>query len=109
MMEITAERIVQLFEEDLRARKRLAELLISEPDIRLAVINAVLGDVATKQDIAELRRSLEAKIEREIERVEKEIERLEREIDRLYRLVMISVLGILVSIATTVLVRVLLP
>ena len=108
-MEITAERIVQLFEEDLRARKRLAELLISEPDIRLAVINAVLRDVATKQDIAELRRSLEAKIEREIERVEKEIDRLEREIDRLYRLVMISVLGILVSVATTVLVRVLLP
>ena len=107
-MEITAERIVQLFEEDLRARKRLAELLISEPDIRLAIINAVLRDVATKQDIAELRRSLEAKIEREIERVEREIERLEREIDRLYRLVMISVLGILVSIATTVLVRVLL-
>ena len=115
-MEITAERIVQLFEEDLRARKRLAELLASEPDIRLVVINAVLRDVATKQDIAELRRSLEAKIEREIgriereiERVEKEIDRLEREIDRLYRLVMISVLGILVSIATTVLVRVLLP
>ena len=102
MMEITAERIVQLFEEDLRARKRLAELLISEPDIRLTVINAVLRDVATKQDIAELRRSLEAKIEREIGRIE-------REIDRLYRLVMISVLGILVSIATTVLVRVLLP
>ena len=116
LMEITAERIVQLFEEDLRARKRLAELLISEPDIRLAIINAVLRDVATKQDIAELRRSLEAKIEREIgriereiERVEKEIDRLEREIDRLYRLVMISVLGILVSVATTVLVRVLLP
>ena len=62
----------------------------------------MLGDVATKQDIAELRRSLEAKIEREIGRIE-------REIDRLYRLVMISVLGILVSIATTVLVRVLLP
>ena len=76
---------------------------------RLVVINAVLRDVATKQDIAELRRSLEAKIEREIERVEREIERLEREIDRLYRLVMISVLGVLVSVATTVLVRVLLP
>ena len=94
-MEITAERIVQLLEEDLRARKRLAELLASEPDIRLAIINAVLRDVATRQDIAELRRSLEAKIEREI--------------DRLYKLVMISVVGILVSVPTTVLVRVLLP
>ena len=101
-MEIAAERIVRLFEEDLRARRRLAELLASEPDIRLAIINAVLRDVATRQDIAELRRSLEAKIEREIDRIE-------REIDRLYKLVMISVVGILVSVATTVLVRVLLP
>ena len=108
-MEITAERIVRLLEEDLRARRRLAELLASEPDIRLAIINAVLRDVATRQDIAELRRSLEAKIEREVGRIEREIDRVEREIDRLYKLVMISVVGILVSVPTTVLVRVLLP
>ncbi len=52
----TAEDIVKLFEEDVRSRKRLAELLISEPDIRLAMINAVLRDVATKDDIETLRR-----------------------------------------------------
>ena len=110
-MGITAEEIVELFEKDVRARKRFAELLVVEPDIRLAIINAVLRDVATKhdikdmatkQDIAELRKALEAKIEREINR-------LEREIDGLFKLVLVSVLGILVSITTTILVRVLLP
>jgi phage shock protein A len=54
----TAEDIVKLFEEDVRSRKRLAELLISEPDIRLAMINAVLRDVATKDDIETLRREV---------------------------------------------------
>jgi hypothetical protein len=39
----------------------------------------------------------------------REIDALAREIDRLYRLVMVSVLGILISVATTILVRVLLP
>ncbi|ADM27531.1 conserved hypothetical protein [Ignisphaera aggregans DSM 17230] len=54
-MAITAEAIVELFEKDVRARKRLAELLVSEPDIRLAIINAVLRDVATKSDIERIR------------------------------------------------------
>jgi len=52
---ITAEAIVELFERDVRARKRLAELLVSEPDVRLAIINAVLRDVATKNDIERIR------------------------------------------------------
>jgi len=125
MMSITADDIVKLFEEDVKARKRMAELLVVEPDIRLAIINAMLRDVATKhdikdmatkQDIAELRRelmelrkALEAKIEREINRLEREIDGLEKEIDRLFKLVLVSVLGILISITTTILVRILLP
>jgi hypothetical protein len=131
LVELTAEAIVELFRGDVRARKELAELLISEPDIRLAIINAVLRDVATKSDIERLRESLEnrfeqhrsatksdiealrASMERRIEELRtefrREIDFLAREIDRLYRLVMVSVLGILISIATTILVRVLLP
>jgi ABC-type phosphate transport system auxiliary subunit len=130
-VELTAEAIVELFRGDVRARKELAELLISEPDIRLAIINAVLRDVATKSDIERLRESLESRfeqhrsatksdiealrapMERRIEELRSEFRReidfLAREIDRLYRLVMVSVLGILISIATTILVRVLLP
>jgi predicted nucleic acid-binding Zn-ribbon protein len=51
---LTADQIVDLFERDLRARKRLAELIVMEPDIRLAIINAVLREVATKDDIKAL-------------------------------------------------------
>jgi predicted nuclease with TOPRIM domain len=56
---VTAEDVVKLFESDERSRKRLAKLLlpevVSEPDLRLAIINAVLRDVATKDDVAGLR------------------------------------------------------
>jgi len=97
-VELTAEAIVELFRADARARKELAELLVSEPDVRLAIINAVLRDVATKSDIEQLRTEFR-----------REIDMLAREIDRLYRLVMVSVLGIMISVATTILVRVLLP
>jgi len=41
-----------------RARKRLAELLVSEPDIRLAIINPVLRDVATNGDIKKIRNDI---------------------------------------------------
>ena len=157
-MELTAEAIVELFRRDARARRELAVLLVSEPEVRLAIINAVLRDVATKgdiealraavkDDIDKLRESLENRFEqhrsatksdiealrktveerfervatksdveelrtefrRELDSVRREIDFLAREIDRLYRLVMVSVLGILISIATTILVRVLLP
>jgi len=157
-VELTAEAIVELFRRDARARRELAVLLVSEPEVRLAIINAVLRDVATKgdiealraavkDDIDKLRESLENRFEqhrsatksdiealrktveerfervatksdveelrsefrRELDSVRREINFLAREIDRLYRLVMVSVLGILISIATTILVRVLLP
>jgi hypothetical protein len=52
---------------------------------------------------------LRSEFRRELDSVRREIDMLAREIDRLYRLVMVSVLGILISIATTILVRVLLP
>jgi hypothetical protein len=59
---LTAEDVVRLFEADARARRRLAELLVSEPDVRLAVINAVLRDVATKSDLEALKREVLARV-----------------------------------------------
>ena len=51
-----AEKLVEELEADERVRKRLAKILVpeavSEPELRLAIINAVLRDVATKEDIA---------------------------------------------------------
>jgi hypothetical protein len=50
-----AERLAEEFERDPMARKRIAELLIIEPDIRLAMINALIAEAATKRDLSELR------------------------------------------------------
>ncbi len=60
---MSAKEVVSWFEKDLEARKRLAELLVSESDVRLAIINAVIRDVATKQDIDELRKEMKHDIE----------------------------------------------
>jgi len=72
-MSLTAEDVVRLFEEDERARRRLAELLVSEPDVRLAIINAVLRDVATKSDLERLAASTRG----DLERLREEVKALE--------------------------------
>ena len=80
MPSITAEEVVNLFEADVRARKRLAELLVSEPDVRLAIINAVLRDVATKDDIEALRAATKDDIEALRAATKSDIEALRREV-----------------------------
>lgn len=40
--------IVKLFEEDVFTRKRFVKLLVGEQDIRLAIINAMLRDIAQR-------------------------------------------------------------
>jgi len=64
MSSITAKDIVELFKKDKEATKNLAELLTTQPDIRLAIINAIIRDVATKQDIKELRTEFRQEIEK---------------------------------------------
>jgi len=53
-----AEKLVEELEANERVRKRLVKLLVpeavSEPELRLAIINAILRDVATKSDVAKL-------------------------------------------------------
>ena len=89
-MGLTAKEVVDLFEKDPSARKKLAELLVAEPDVRLAVINAVLRDVATKSDIQELRKEmidLNAATKSDIQELRKElkedIQELRKEVSEL--------------------------
>ncbi len=77
---ITAEDIVRLFERDRKACRRLAELLASDSDIRTMIINAVIRDVATKQDIDKLREATRQDIEKLREETKQDIERLRQEI-----------------------------
>ena len=114
MTAVTAEDIVKLFEEDVRARKRLAELLVSEPDVRLALANAILREVATKDDLRELREELKAYIDAKVEGLEKlfnarisgvdkRIDSLEQRVGDLAALVRASLIAITVTLASTVL------
>jgi predicted ribosome quality control (RQC) complex YloA/Tae2 family protein len=57
----------------------------SEPELRLAVINAVLADVATKQDIQQLRQELRGEIAQLRQHVDSEISQLRQEIAQLRR------------------------
>jgi predicted nucleic acid-binding Zn-ribbon protein len=57
-MSISAGEIVKLLKSDKDALRELSAAIASEPELRLAVINAVLADVATKQDLQQLRQEL---------------------------------------------------
>jgi chaperonin cofactor prefoldin len=77
-----AEKLIEELEKDPKIRRRLAELMVTDSDVRLAIINAVLADVATKSDLEKL----EAVTKRELEnlRVEMkaEMEKLEERLER---------------------------
>ena len=80
-----AERLIKEFEENVVLRKRFAELLVSEPDVRLVLINAVIADVATKKDLSELRNELKNEISQLRNDVKSEINGLRGEINELRR------------------------
>jgi hypothetical protein len=54
-LSLSAGGIVRLLKSDRDALRELAVAVASEPELRLDVINAVLADVAIKQDINQLR------------------------------------------------------
>ena len=99
--DITAEDIVELFRRDARARRELAVLLVSEPEVRLAIVNAVLREVATKEDIERLREEFRSELRSEIgalrEYVDRRIEGLRAEVrelrERLWWVVATVILG----------------
>jgi len=82
-----AGKLIEELERDQTARRRLAEVLVTDGEVRLAIINAVLADVATKRDLETLRAELKADIKRVEDNlkalIEREISRLERRIDAL--------------------------
>jgi hypothetical protein len=57
-LSLSAGEIVRLLKSDRDALRELAVAVASEPEPRLDVINAVLADVATKQDINQLRQEM---------------------------------------------------
>jgi predicted nucleic acid-binding Zn-ribbon protein len=82
-MSLSAGEIVRLLKSDRDALRELAVAVASEPELRLAVINAVLADVATKQDLQQLRQELKEEIAQLRQHVDGEISQLRGEIAQL--------------------------
>ena len=78
-----AEKLIEELEKDPKIRRRLAELMVTDSEVRLAIINAVLADVATKSDLEKLEEELRNEIRREVGRLEERISALERRIETL--------------------------
>jgi cell division protein ZapA (FtsZ GTPase activity inhibitor) len=76
-MSLSAREIVRLLKSDRDALRGLAAAVVSESEVRLAVINAVLADIATKQDLQQLRQELRE----EIAQLRQEIGMLRQHVD----------------------------
>jgi hypothetical protein len=76
-----AEKLIEELEKDPKIRRRLAELMVTDSDVRPAIINAVLADVATKSDLEKLEEKLRNEIRREVGRLEERISALENRVN----------------------------
>jgi chromosome segregation ATPase len=95
MNELTGEEIVKRIVSDKGALKDLIYHIVSDPDMRVAVISAVLSEVATKQDVRDLRlemnqlrqemNQLRAEMDARFNEVRREMNQLRTEIDGLRR------------------------
>jgi chromosome segregation ATPase len=124
MNELTGEEIVKRIVSDKGALKDLIYHIVSDPEMRVAVISAVLSEVATKQDVRDLRQEMNQlrqemnqlraemdalfnEVRREMNQLRTEIDGLRREINDLRRemrsLIRWTITAILVVWGSTVL------
>ena len=75
------EKLIEELEKDPKTRKRLAELMVTDSDVRLAIINAVLANVATKSDLEKLEGRLRSEMGKLEERLRNEIQREARRLE----------------------------
>jgi hypothetical protein len=78
-MSLSAGEIVKLLKSDKDALRELAVAVASEPELRLAGINAVITDVATKQDLQQLRQELRGEMAQLRQEMKEEIAQLREE------------------------------
>jgi chromosome segregation ATPase len=80
MNELTGEEIVKRIVSDKGALKDLIYHIVSDPDMRVAVISAVLSEVATKQDVRDLRQEMN-QLRAEMNQLRQEMNQLRAEMD----------------------------
>jgi polyhydroxyalkanoate synthesis regulator phasin len=104
MNELTGEEIVKRIVSDKGALKDLISHIVSDPDMRVAVISAVLSEVATKQDVRDLRQEMN-QLRTEIDGLRREINDLRREMRSLIRWTITSILIVWGSTVLPVMMR----
>jgi chromosome segregation ATPase len=80
MNELTGEEIVKRIVSDKGALKDLIYHIVSDPEMRMAVISAVLTEVATKQDVRDLRQEMN-QLRTEMNQLRQEMNQLRAEMD----------------------------
>jgi chromosome segregation ATPase len=80
MSELTGEEIVKRIVSDKGALKDLIYHIVSDPEMRVAVISAVLSEVATKQDVRDVRQEMN-QLRTEMNQLRQEMNQLRAEMD----------------------------
>jgi uncharacterized protein involved in exopolysaccharide biosynthesis len=104
MNELTGEEIVKRIVSDKGALKDLIYHIVSDPEMRMAVISAVLSEVATKQDVRDLRQEMN-QLRQEMNQLRREINDLRREMRSLIRWTITSILIVWGSTVLPVMMR----
>ncbi len=104
MNELTGEEIVKRIVSDKGALKDLIYHIVSDPEMRVAVISAVLSEVATKQDVRDLRQEMN-QLRTEIDGLRREINDLRREMRSFIRWTITAILVVWGSTVLPVMMR----
>jgi chromosome segregation ATPase len=104
MSELTGEEIVKRIVSDKGALKELVYHIVSDPEMRMAVISAVLTEVATKQDVRDLRQEMN-QLRQEMNQLRREINDLRREMRSLIRWTITAILIVWGSTVLPVMMR----
>ena len=78
MQSSLAERFLEELEANKKLKIRLADIIASDPEVRLYIQNSILPDVARKEDIKELRAEM-AQLRVEISQLRTDIAQLRKE------------------------------
>jgi hypothetical protein len=78
MQSSLAERFLEELEANKKLKIRLADIIASDPEVRLYILNSILPDVARKEDIKELRTEM-AQLSVEISQLRTDIAQLRKE------------------------------
>ena len=90
---LTGKEIVGALKKDKKALKELAEIIISDEDIRLGMINALIRDVATKNDVEKAKHELKNYIDARINDLHKRLDSIQKMMQ-----IGFTILGILIAL-----------